>query len=54
MRYRGSIKQDGCVVARAEGDLGQVWVEIGHYISMYLNDGPIEKVEIKRVKTKGE
>ena len=50
MKYIGKIKQDGGTVATFEGELGQVWVEMGHYISMYLNDGPIEKIEIKRMK----
>ena len=50
MKYIGKIKQDGCTVVTCEGELGRVWVEMGHYISMYLNDGPIEKIEIKRMK----
>lgn len=48
--YKGTIKQDGCTVVTAFGELGQVWTELGHYISMYLEDGPIEEIKIKRLK----
>lgn len=50
MKYIGKIKQGGCTVVTCEGELGQVWVEMGHYISIYVDDGPIEKIEIKRMK----
>ena len=50
MKYLGKIKQDGCTVVTCEGELEQVWSEIGHYLSLYIEDGPIDKVEIKRMK----
>lgn len=49
MKYIAKIKQNGGTVVTAEGYLGQVWVEIGHYISMFLEDGPIEEITFKRV-----
>lgn len=50
MKYIGKIKQDGCTVVTCEGELGQIWVELGHYISMYLDDGPIEEISFKRME----
>ena len=50
MKYEGIIMQDGVKVVSAFGNLEDVWCEIGHYVDMYLQDGPIDRIEIKRVK----
>lgn len=50
MKYTGIIKQGGITVVSIDGDLEQIWAELGHYLYLYMQDGPIEKIEIEKLK----
>ena len=50
MRYTGTIKQGGTTVVSIDGDLEQVWAELGHYLYLYMQDGPIDSVIVEKLK----